>query len=135
MRGLLTKTASKLKPSPAQALEGMKMVLDAYQENRGVIETEKTKRAEIDAQKEVELERLRGQRAILETYLKESFAERKMMINGMFDALDKGIDSGNLELIQQSLGAIVTIAKESPLAQLQNFMEDFKNPDVKEITF
>jgi hypothetical protein len=51
----------------------------------------------------------------------------------MFDALDKGIESNNLELIQLSLGSIVEIAKDSPLKQVEKLRNDFHNPEVKEI--
>jgi len=121
------------KPSPTQVFDALKIIVDAHKENQQVMEIEQTKRKAIEAQKEVELKKLKKQRKVLEQYLEETFSERKMVITKMFDVLDKGIDSNNLELIQQSLASIVAIAKESPLKGIQNLIQDFDNPNVDEI--
>lgn len=130
----LMKTVTKAKPSPMQAADGLKMVYDAYIENKRIQETESTKRHEISARKEVDLERIKSQTKILEIYLENTFAERKVVISGMFMSLDKAIETNNQELIQQSLGSIVAIAKESPLAGIQNLVSDFNDDNVKTIT-
>ena len=122
------------KPSPTQIIEGLKIVVEAHKENHRVTEIETTKRKHIQAYKEVELAKIKSQRKILEQYFKGIFAERKLMINGIFDALDKGIETNNLDLIQQSLGSVVDIAKESPLAGVQNLLDDYDNPEVEQIT-
>ncbi len=121
-------------PNPLQTIDGLKIVLDAWKENHRVTEVETTKREQIQAYKEVELAKIKGQRKVLEQYFEGVFSERKLMINKMFDALDKGIETNNLELIQQSLGSVVAIAKESPLAGVKNLLSDFDNPDVEELT-
>ncbi|MEA1954709.1 MAG: hypothetical protein U9O24_09995 [Campylobacterota bacterium] len=115
-------------------IEGVKMVVNAWKENHRVTEVETTKREHIQAYKEVELAKIKGQREVLEQYFEGVFSERKLMINKMFDALDKGIETDNIELIQQSLGAVVAIAKESPLAGVQNLLSDYDNPEVEQIT-
>jgi hypothetical protein len=123
------------KSNPAMTIkDSFNIFIDAYNENHKVTQIEKTKRAEISAHSQIELEKIRSQRAILEKYLEGIFDERKLMINGMFDTLDKGIENGNNELIQQSLGAIVAIAKESPLAGIQNLINDYNNDNIKSIT-
>lgn len=134
MFDLIKNNIDKVKPSPTQAVDGAKMVYDAWVENVKIHEEEETKRVEIRARKEVDLERIRAQKAILENYLENTFSERKAVISGMFMALDKGIEANNNELIQQSLGAIVSIAKESPLAGIQSLVSDFNDPSVKSIT-
>lgn len=121
------------KQNPMQVIEGLKMVVEVHKENHRVTEIETTKRKQIQAYKEVELAKIKSQRKILEQYFEGIFSERKLMINGMFDALDKGIETNNLDLIQQSLGSVVAIAKESPLAGVQNLLIDYDNPEVKEI--
>jgi len=110
------------------------MLINVYKENYKVTEIETTKREEIQASKEIELEKIKSKRIILEQYFEGIFSERKLMINKMFDALDKGIETNNLELIQQSLGSIVAIAKESPLAGIQSLLSDYRNPNVQQIT-
>lgn len=122
------------KPNPMQVMEGLKIVVEAHKENHRVTEIETTKRKQIQAYKEVELAKIKSQRKILEQYFEGIFSERKLMINGMFDALDKGIETNNLDLIQQCLGSVVAIAKESPLAGVQNLLSDYDNPEVEQIT-
>jgi len=125
---------SKAKPSPAQALEGLKIFADVQRENTRVREEERTKRAEIKAIRDVEIEKIQAQKEILKTYFEGIFSERKYMIEQMFDKLDKGIENNNLELIQMSMSSIVSIAQESPLKQVESLISDFKNDDVKSIT-
>jgi hypothetical protein len=122
------------KPSPMLVKDGFKILFDTYKDNHRVTEVETTKRVEIQEYTKIELEKIKSQRKILEQHLEGIFSERKLMINGMFDALDKGIETNNLELIQLSLASVVDIAKESPLAGIQNMLNDYHNPDVKEIT-
>jgi len=124
----------KTKPSPTQALDGLKMLLNAKNENHRVTEEEKTKRVNISAMRDVEIEKIQAQKEVLKTYLEGIFSERRYMIEEMFDKLDKGIENNNLELIQMSMSSIVSIAQESPLKQVESLMSDFKNDDVKSIT-
>ncbi|HIP14001.1 MAG TPA: hypothetical protein EYG74_00750 [Sulfurimonas autotrophica] len=130
----MIKDIVNVRPNPLQVVEGLKMLINVYKENYKVTEIETTKREEIQASKEIELEKIKSKRIILEQYFEGIFSERKLMINKMFDALDKGIETNNLELIQQSLGSIVAIAKESPLAGIQSLLSDYRNPNVQQIT-
>lgn len=124
---------SKSKPSPQQALDGLKIFADVVRENHKVTEEEITKRDNITAMKEFEIEKVKAQKEVLKDYFEKTFAERRINFDKMFDALDKGIESNNLELIQLSLGSIVEIAKDSPLKQVEKLRNDFHNPEVKEI--
>lgn len=122
------------KPNPMQVMEGLKMIVKAHTENHTVTEIETTKREQIKAYKEKELAKIKSQRKILEQYFEKEFSERKLMINKTFDALDKGIETNNLDLIQQSLSSVVAIAKESPLAGVEKLLSDYNNPEVEQIT-
>jgi len=124
----------KAKPSPTQALEGLKTFVDVVQENHRVTEEETTKRVDISAMRDIEVKKIRVQKEILQNYFDSIFSERRYVIEEMFDKLDKGIKNNNLELIQMSMSSIVSIAQESPLKQVASLMNDFKNDDVKEIT-
>ena len=123
------------KPSLAQVVNGFMMVVESYKSNKKVQEEEKTKRFTIEQTSKVQLEKIQSQRAIMEQYLSSIFVERKQTINGLFDALDKGIENDNTELIQQSLGSIVEIAKEFPLKGIQKVLSDYKNPEVDRVNF
>jgi hypothetical protein len=61
------------------------------------------------------------------------FKERALVIDGMFEQLDRGISSGNMELASMAIGAIVSVAKSSPLEGARALISDLRNPAVKEI--
>ena len=124
----------KVKPSPAQSLEGLKAFADVVQENHRITEEETTKRENILVIRDIEIEKIRTQKEILQNYFDSIFSERRYMITEMFDRLDRGIENNNLKLIQMSMSSIVSIAQESPLKQVASLMNDFKNNEVKEIT-
>jgi len=131
MKNLLNVT----KPSPKMVFDGLKIVVDAYKENQSTIERERTKRLAIDNASKIELEKIKSQRKVLETYFSGIFEERRYVIGEMFDRLDKSIDENNLEAMQMMLGSIVDYAKESPLNGVQALLNDFNDPNVKEIEF
>jgi len=124
---------NKYKPSPQQALEGLRILVSTIIENNKIIQEETTKRENIVAIKEFEIEKIQSQKEILKEYFEKVFAERKILFDKMFDTLDEGIENNNLELIQLSLSSIVEIAKDSPLNQVEKLKNDFHNPQVKEI--
>ena len=127
------KKSSLPKPTPKEALEGLKIVYETIQENHRVTEEQKTRREEIQALKVVEIEKIRSQREVLQQYFNNVFEERRNNFNELFKRLDKGIEDGNLELMQISLGAIIEIAKDSPLKEIKKLREDFYNNNIKEI--
>ena len=57
------------------------------------------------------------------------------MIDGLFEALDKGIEANNLDVINGAIGGIINVAKESPLQQVDKLMLSLQNDDVKVIEF
>ncbi|PLA50249.1 hypothetical protein CYJ99_03970 [Neisseria perflava] len=78
-------------------------------------EQEKTKREMIANWKEVSLEKIAAQKQFLMQYLDNTFEERKENFSHFFNALDKGIESGNIEIVNAALNGIVDLAKTSPL--------------------
>lgn len=129
----LAKLATKT--SPASALDGFNMLLNAHQEYTRIRETEHTKRDAIKAWRDVEVNRTNQQVEFLKTYLKESFAERRVIIDGYFDALDKGIENNNDVAIQMAMSGLVNLVQSSPLASVNQFLEMMDDPNVKEIEF
>ena len=92
-----------------------------------------TNREAIRADRDIALAKIKSQKEILELYLKETFKERRDMLNQMFKALDKGLETGDMNVISNSLGAIIMVAKESPLAQARQMLVDVKDPNVKSL--
>lgn len=134
MKNEIAGLVGKLPVNPADtAGESFKMLVSAWSEYKKISEVEETKRTEINAYKETQLARIEGQRKVLEQYLSGMFKERATTISGFFEALDKGIASRNSELISSSIGAIVSITKESPLAGAREIIGAMYNPEVKTI--
>lgn len=122
-----------LKPTPLQAFEGLTMLLDIAKENHKITQEEQTKRTNINAMKEFEIEKIRAQKEVLKDYFEKTFTERRINFDKMFDVLDRGIEENNLKLIELSLSSIIEIAKDSPLKQIEKLRSDFYNPNVREI--
>ena len=57
------------------------------------------------------------------------------MIDGFFNALDKGLENNNIETINLAISGILGVVQSSPLKDMQNLMLDLKNDRVKEIEF
>lgn len=84
-------------------------------------EEEKTKRASFEAAKEVEIARIKAAEELMRQYFDRVFAERDSNFSEMFLRLDAAIESQDSQAIQALVGGIVTLAKESPLAGIQDF--------------
>lgn len=127
--GLVTKLP--VKPSPMALADSYKILVQAHSDYKKTVEVETTKRHAIAAWKETRLTDLENRRAILESYLIQNFSERRFMIEEMFKRLDQGIADGNDQVIGGALGAIVSIAAQSPLANVDKLIGDIHDDNVK----
>ena len=110
-------------------------ILEVRNEYKKIAAQEKTKREVIGAWRDVRLAELKNQQEILRLYLENTFKERRKMIDGLFEALDKGMEAGNIHVIDTAINGIVNIAKDSPLKQVDNLIAALKNDNVKVIDF
>lgn len=110
-------------------------LIETHHEYKKIAAQEKSKREAVKAWKDVRLTELKNQKEILRSYLEETFKERRYMIDGLFEALDKGIEANNLDVINGAIGGIINVAKESPLQQVDKLMLSLQNDDVKVIEF
>lgn len=122
------KNVVKSKNPTTDAVEGFKMLVDAYKEYQNICEVEHTKREAIAAWKEVQLTEANNQRKALEIYLKERFNERRHVIDKMFQVLDSGIENDNPELIAQAMSSIENTVKVSPLQEAAEMLTALRNP-------
>ena len=111
----------------------VKMLAKAYLDYKQIVQEQETKRADIAAWRQVQLARIEKDRHILELYLTQTFKERATNIEGFFQRLDVAIEQGNDQLIAHTIGAILSIARESPLAQARELIEAMGSDDVKVI--
>lgn len=115
------------------ANNSLSMLVDAYSNYKNTAQIEKTKRTAITAWRDTKTTELNNQRKVLEEYLKLTFKERSTNIEKFFDVLDKGIESGNDNLIEKSIEGILAIAKDSPLTGAQELMNAMRDPNVRSI--
>lgn len=59
----------------------------------------------------------------------KTFAERDKGLQSLYDTLDKGVESGDRELILAAMSNISNIITTSPLADIQAICERFDDPD------
>lgn len=115
------------------AHESFMLLAKAYLNYKNVAQNEETKRKAIGAWRDQQLAQIERERHILELYLVEIFRERSQTIGAFFEKLDVAIKGGDDKLIEQSIGAILTIVKESPLAQAKELMQAMHDNDIRVI--
>ena len=116
------------------ALQGLTILTKSFSENHRVTQEEETKQVHIKAYKEREIKRVLAKQDVLKYYLKNTFEERRVIIDNLFKNLDRGVKSKDQYLIAQSMGAIVSIVKESPLKNMKKLLDDFDDNSVDSIT-
>ena len=132
---VLSKVAGKVPANPASALEAFNMLVKAHHDYKVTAETERTKRSAIEAWRQVQVGNLQMQKELLQSYLSQTFAERRHVIDEMFDRLDQGIESGNTDLMNMAMSSIVNIVQTSPLKDAQVIMQSIADPNVQRIEF
>lgn len=113
--------------------EAFKLLVDAWKEYKITAAQEKTKRASINAQRDITIKAIEENSAILKLYLEKTFAERSHVIKEMFDRLDQGLVSGNTDVISLTIAAIVDVTKQSPLTAARELIANYHDPNVTEI--
>lgn len=109
----LEKAAAAINP-----LAALEAIVTTYGDYRKVVAQEKTKRAQIDAWRELNLEKIRAQREILLTYLDRTFDERKANFKKLFEVMDSALDAGQTELLTKTLDSVTQLAKTSPFRDI-----------------
>ncbi len=119
---------------PLDALSGFNKLINAYKDNHRITEEQRTARMAIQAERDFNIEKIKAQKEIMLDYFDKVFKERKDNYSKLFKALDKGIESGNMQLVSEMAGAIVAMAKETPLKDLEKFQSQNRLGDeVKKI--
>ena len=81
-------------------------------------EEQKTIRAEIRANADVEITKINAMADMVRDYLKRSFDERAGLFDNYFSVLDKALESGDNTLVAQTLQSINSLAASSPFKDL-----------------
>ena len=83
-------------------------------------EVQQTKRAEINAKRDVLIGQIEREKEIILEYLKEAFDERRTCFDKLFSIVDKAIENGNNEQLSLALQSINILASESPFKVLSS---------------
>ncbi|WP_051478865.1 hypothetical protein [Arthrobacter sp. H5] len=111
------------KPGPAMVVDTFNLVISSATEWVQVIAQEKTRREEIRAWEQSQLEIIHVQRDFLLTALDRTFDERRENFRRLFDNLDSALVSDQEDAgaqVSELLGAITELAQTSPFKDLKS---------------
>lgn len=126
-------TKSNTGQGTQSALQAFNQLVDAWKEYQKTKEIEQTKREQIAALRDCTIKRLDHQRDLLEMYLKETFKERRYVIEGMFERLDQGIANGDNQLVNMAMQSIISTVQTSPLQDVQKIMSQIENDSSNDV--
>jgi len=124
--GALVKNMSGL---PVHVVDGVKDVITNVTDYLVIAEQEETKRTEITAKRDVALASIRSQREAFSELMQYTFQERAAVLQKQFEALDLAMASGNAEIANSSLNAMVSIIQTSPFKNIQDMQQALGNKD------
>ncbi|MGO4659886.1 hypothetical protein AB4Z34_34695 [Ensifer sp. 2YAB10] len=129
-RAIKSKGAKGVGKVPAQTLlDGFSRMHDAYADYQKVREQEKTKRSEILADRDAAIKRICAQRDIVKQALAETFELRKSGLQAQVRAMDKAIDSGNIEALHVIMASMVRTIESSPFKDLADLRNQLSKGD------
>lgn len=111
--GKVVDTAKAATPA-ANPMEALTQIVDCVK----TIQVEATKRKRLSTYETTEIARIKAAESVLQDYFAESFRERRVNFNEMFQRLDTALEEGNAEAAATVARGIVDIARESPLAHM-----------------
>ena len=120
---------AELVPAPTLLLDGLQSMSSAYFEYHKIREAEETARAEIAARREVALEQIRSQRALMERALKDQFKIRRDGLEATINALDSALMAGNLDALHTILVTVEKLVQQSPFKDISDMHAKLSEKD------
>ena len=108
-------------------------VLRAYFELRSKTEEEQTRREEIRANRDVAVAAIVANKALLEEYFSQRFAERRAVLDQLFSVLAHGVDTQNDVQLDHALDGILAVVRDNPLSDFATFREARAKGQILEI--
>lgn len=99
-------------------LNALTQLVNSAHECIVVMAQEKTNQTRLAAYRDTEVTKIKAAESILKKYFDDVFSERRRNIDGLFERLDRAIDTGDPTVISQMVTAVVDLAKKSPIADL-----------------
>lgn len=122
-------TDIKNKANPIRLANGINAVIGSVIEYKKIKEQEATKRTEITEKSKVEIEKIRALKESFLSYLDHEYNERSQVYKKFFETLDKGIETGNMEVIDAAMTGILAQVKEKPLSRRELFKRNLADPN------
>lgn len=116
----LTKTSNNV---PAPMKEATQDMVSQITELMRIREIEQTKREEIVARKETTIAAINAQKEVLLEGMRQVFAERAVVLQQSFKALDHALEKGDLAMLNVALGSMVQVIQASPFPVIQQIVE------------
>ena len=114
----LLNTGLKGLANPGEALAVVDNLVQIAGEVKKFREVQETKRAAIEAERQVVISKIRAQRNLLIKYLDKTFDERKENFNKLFDVIDDALVKDNIQQLSVGLNSFNELAKSSPFKDL-----------------
>jgi hypothetical protein len=119
LRGNLKGMVSSLAAAnPAEAKEVLNSFVTMAGEVTKFTEVQKTKRKEIEAKRDILVNKIQSQKEIILAYLEKSFDERKENFAKLFSIVDSAIVNNNMHQLAMGLDSINKLADSSPFKAL-----------------
>ncbi len=112
------KAAVKLNVNPMDVLNMFNDLAKQYMDLERTREIERTKRAEIEKERQKTLAKIQVQKELFLRYIDKSFDERASNFNKFFEVIDSAMSDGNMEKLAMGLNSVMQLARESPFKAL-----------------
>ena len=103
-------------------------LIQAAAKYMATVESEETKRREIWAHHDAIVHALNQERDIILAYFEHTFAERRLVIERCFDAMDQAISVSDHEGLGLALNAILGVVHDNPLKDFETFKRRMSEP-------
>lgn len=122
LNALLDANANALRnlDNPEAVLKAFSTLRFVANETIKYAEEQETKRVEINAQKEVAIEKIKAISDAIKTYLEKTFDERSAIFAKQFEVVDAALKNNNMEMLTMSLNTINSLAAQSPFKALSD---------------
>lgn len=113
--------------NPEEVLGALCKLQSVANETIKYAEEQETKRVEINAKKDIAIEKIKAIESCIKDYLEKTFDERRSIFEKQFECVDAALKTGNLELLAVSLNSINSLAAQSPFKALADVAAVQKN--------
>lgn len=111
--------------NPKEAMQALKLFVDATNETIKFVKQQEVKREKILADRDTQIAKIEATKEVLKEYLEKTFDERKDTFSKYFEIVDAALEKGDNAVLTKALDSINTLAASSPFKDLSN-MNTFK---------